>query len=695
MAEHKFTNRLSSETSPYLLQHAHNPVDWYPWGEEALARAKDEDRPILLSVGYSACHWCHVMERESFENQEIAQMMNDRFVCVKVDREERPDLDQIYMNAVQLMTGHGGWPMTVFLTPEGVPFYGGTYFPPNDRYGMPGFPRILQAVAEAYHTKRDEIEVSGHELLNEIRNMNNFRPSGELLSVEILRKAYHNLASNFDSRNGGFGRAPKFPQPMNLNFLLRFYARTGSREALDMVETTLDYMARGGIYDHLGGAFARYSTDEKWLVPHFEKMLYDNALLSQVYLRAYQLTGKPMYRRITEETLDWVLAEMTDPQGGFYSTLDADSEGVEGKFYIWEKEEIEHLLGTDASAFINYYSVTSAGNFEEKNILYVAKPEDEMAKEAAKIAGISIEELHAALIRGRQTLLTARAQRIRPGRDDKILTAWNGMMIRSFAEAARVLGRDDYRAAAIKATEFLLSTNYVDGRLLRSYKDGQAKYNAYLEDYAYMIDALIALYEATGKLSWLEQARVFADVMIEQFWDNEDGGFFFTGKDHEELVARSKDYSDNATPSGNSVAIDVLLRLQIIFNHEDYGHKATRILSLLTRVLERFSAGFGHTLGALDFYLSTPKEIAIIGEQGAANTEALLATVYGHYLPNKVVVIAEANDTRAKELIPLLADRGMINGQATAYVCEKFTCKQPVNSPEELATQLGGYSRSA
>jgi uncharacterized protein len=690
VTEHKFTNRLISETSPYLLQHAHNPVDWYPWGPEAIERAKLENKPILLSIGYSACHWCHVMEHESFENEQIAKIMNDNFVCVKVDREERPDLDQVYMNAVQLMTGSGGWPMTVFLTPAGMPFYGGTYFPPVDRFNMPGFPKVLEAVGEAYRNKREELEESGRELVSEIKKMNHFQPTGELLSADILRKAYHNLASNYDGRYGGFGRTPKFPQPMNLNFLLRTYARNGDREALDMVENTIDNMARGGIYDHLIGGFARYSTDERWLVPHFEKMLYDNALLSQLYLKAYQLTGKEQYKQIAEETLNWVLAEMTDEKGGFYSTLDADSEGHEGKFYIWDKQEIEQLLGSDAGAFISFYGVTEEGNFEEKNILFIPRPAEEMAREVAKQKNISTDELASLLKRGRETLLAARSKRIRPNRDDKVLTSWNGMMIKSFAEAARILSRDDYLSVATRAAEFLLATNRQGDRLLHSYKDNQAKFNAYLDDYAYLIDAMLSIYEATFDLKWLKEARSLTDVMIDQFWDDEEGGFFFTGKDHEELITRNKDYSDNATPSGNSVAVDILLRMHMLFNEEGYERKAVSILNTLARPMERFPGGFGHLLGALDFYLSTKKEIAIIGKRDGADTKALLDVVYSRYLPNKIVVLAESGDSSASSLIPLLANRDSIGGKATAYVCEHFTCKQPVTIPDELAAQLGG-----
>lgn len=691
MSEHKFTNRLINETSPYLLQHAHNPVDWYPWGTEALELSKKLDKPILLSIGYSACHWCHVMERESFENVHIAKLMNDNFVCIKVDREERPDLDHIYMSAVQLMTRHGGWPMTVFLFPDGRPFFGGTYFPPQDRHNMPGFPRILIAVSEAYKDKdkRKDLERAGHEVLEEISTMNNFTPSVEMLSIEILDKAYHKLTANFDSQNGGFGHAPKFPQPMNLNFLLRVYARTADKKALAMVETTLDHMARGGIYDHLAGGFARYSTDEKWLVPHFEKMLYDNALLSQVYLSAYQATGNEYYRTVTEEILDWVLTEMLDDKGGFHSTLDADSEGEEGKFYVWEKEEIEKILGDKAAAFIDFYGVTHSGNFEEKNILFIDKPIPEITARVTKQYNLTEVELEVLLVESRKKLREVRAKRIWPGRDDKVLTAWTAMMIKSFAQAARVLKQDDYLRAATDAAEFLLTVNSTNGRLLRSYKDGQAKFNGYQEDYAYLIDALLAIYEANYQTKWLVEARRLADLMIDQFWDEQDGGFFFTSNDHEQLITRSKEYSDNATPSGNSVAVDVLLRLRHIFDDERYERVSLRVLNMLSRVLEKFPGGFGHMLCALDFYLAQTKEIAIIGDVAADDTESLLEVIHQSFLPNKIVVVAEENNQEATKLIPLLANRTMIDAKATVYVCENFTCQQPLTTAEGLAKQLG------
>jgi uncharacterized protein len=685
--EHLYTNRLIHETSPYLLQHAHNPVDWYAWGPEAFADAKAKDMPIHLSIGYSACHWCHVLAHESFENPEIAALLNKYFINIKVDREERPDLDQIYMNAVQMMTGHGGWPMTMFLTPEGVPFYGGTYFPPEDRYNMPGFPRVLQGVAESYRARPDDVTKTAVTVLTELRRMGQARESKETLSSALLDTAYRGTARNYDERHGGFGSAPKFPAPMNLEFLLRTYHRTEQGEALEMVEHTCRKMAEGGMYDQLGGGFHRYSTDARWLVPHFEKMLYDNALLSRHYLHVYQQTGDGFYRRIVEETLSYVVREMTDERGGFYSTQDADSEGHEGKFFVWTPSEIKEVLGEeDGSLFCAYYDVTERGNFEGKNILHVDRSVEEVAKEA----GVTPERLTESLRRGRLELFEARERRIKPGRDEKVLTAWNGLMLASFAEASVILERDDYREIATSNAQFVLDNLRRDGLLLRTYKDGQAKLNGYLEDYAFTADGLIALYEATGERRWLEEAQRITDRMVEEFWDETEGGFFYTGESHEELIVRSKDYMDNATPSGNSVAAEVLLRLSILTGREDYSRHAVTILRLIGDMIRRYPSAFGRALGALDFYLSSPKEIAIIGESGAPDTRALAREVWKPYLPNKVVAqSAEGDLARAAELVPLLRERAMIEGHATAYVCENYTCQQPVATAGELAAQLG------
>ncbi|HEX8843522.1 MAG TPA: thioredoxin domain-containing protein [Pyrinomonadaceae bacterium] len=683
----KQANRLINESSPYLLKHAYNPVDWHVWGPEAFAKAQQEDKPILLSIGYFSCHWCSVMERESFENEEIARLMNENFINIKVDREERPDLDQLYMNAVQMMTGHGGWPMTVFLTPEGVPFYGGTYFPPEDRYNMPGFPRVLLGVAEAYRSRPDEITETSVSMLRELQRLGQARESDDLLTHDLLDAAERNIARSYDPRYGGFGSAPKFPAPMSLEFLLRQYYRTGRSETLEMIENTSRKMAEGGMYDQLGGGFHRYSTDARWLVPHFEKMLYDNALLSRLYLHVYQQTKDDFYRRIVEETLGYVLREMTDERGGFYSTQDADSEGEEGKFFVWTVEEIKEALGEEeGSLFCDYYDVTEAGNFEGKNILHVSRSVEDVAEEA----GTSAERWAEVLERGRQKLFEIRERRIKPGRDEKVLTAWNGLMLASFAEAGAILERDDYRETAERNAQFILEQLRPDGLLLRTYKDGQSKLNGYLEDYAFFIDGLLTLYQTTGTLRWLEEARALADRMIEEFWDAEDGGFFYTGKNHEELIVRTKDFFDNATPSGNSVAAEALLHLAALTGNEDYSRKAVTIFRLLGGPLKKYSSAFGRLLGALDFYLSTPREIAVIGESKDEATRALLREVWTRYLPNKVVAQAAEGDEKATEIIPLLRERTMAEGRATAYVCENYTCQKPTPSPAELARQLDG-----
>ncbi len=685
MSQHKFTNRLINETSPYLLQHAHNPVDWQTWGDEAFAEARRDDKPIILSIGYSACHWCHVMEHESFENEDIARLMNDNFVNIKVDREERPDLDQIYMNAVQMMTHHGGWPMTVFLTPDGVPFYGGTYFPPVDRYNMPGFPRVLESMAAAYRERPVDIAETAASVLAGLSKLDPVRELGSSLNVDLLNAAAKGIVNNFDSINGGFGGAPKFPPSMTLEFLLRTHHRTEANEPLDIVTHTVRKMAEGGIYDQLGGGFHRYATDSKWLVPHFEKMLYDNALLARLYLHYYQLTKDDYARGIAEGILDYVVREMTDGAGGFYSTQDADSEGEEGKFFVWTLDEIETVLGsTDAALFAKYYNVTKVGNFEDANILHVTRSVAEVAAENK----INEQQLNEVLERSRQKLFAAREERVKPARDEKILTAWNGMMLASFAEAGAILGRVDYTTVARRNARFVLDNLRRDGLLLRTYKDGRAKLNGYLEDYAFLIDGLSTLYEATGELEWLQESLALADKMLDEFWDDQDGGFFFTGKSHESLIVRSKDYFDNATPSGNSVAIEVLLRLATLTDNDDYRRRATSVLRLVSDSLRRYPSGFGRALGALDFFLSAPKEIAIIGDLGASQTHGLLKQIWVTYLPNKVVALAPPGDELAQELVPMLRDRGLVKTLPTAYVCEHYACKEPVTDPKSLALQL-------
>jgi uncharacterized protein YyaL (SSP411 family) len=684
MSTHRFTNRLIHETSPYLLQHAHNPVDWYAWGDEAFAKARAENKPILLSIGYSACHWCHVMEHESFENEAIAKLMNDNFVNIKVDREERPDLDQIYMNAVQMMTHHGGWPMTVFLTPEGVPYYGGTYFPPEDRYNIPGFPRVLQSVAEAYRQRPNDVAETAQSVVAELHRLGAATESSELLAPDLLDAAYAGIIRNYDRTNGGFGGAPKFPPAMTLEFLLQTHYRTKRQEPLEIVSFTCRKMDEGGIYDQLGGGFHRYSTDSRWLVPHFEKMLYDNALLSRLYLHHYQLTGDKLSRSTAEGVLDYVVREMTDKQGGFYSTQDADSEGHEGKFFVWDYDELTALLGEDhAQLFSAYYNVTRDGNFEGKNILNITRSVEEVASQLGVSASQLSEVLHAARVK----LFQVREQRIKPDRDEKILTAWNGLMLASFAEASAILSRRDYQEVAKTNASFILKNLRKDHLLLRTYKDGQAKLNAYLEDYAFLADGLLTLYQTTGELLWLNEALAITNTMIEEFWDDQNGGFFFTGKSHESLIVRNKDFFDNATPSGNSVAADVLLRLALLTDNEDYRRRAVTILRLLVDPARRYPSAFGRALCAFDFYLGQPKEIAIVGDRDS-RTRDLVDQVWQRYLPNKVVAMAAEGDKKAPEVVPWLKERSKVNGVPTAYVCENYTCQRPVTTAEELAAQL-------
>jgi len=680
-------NRLANETSPYLLQHKDNPVDWYPWGEEALTRAREDDKPILLSVGYSACHWCHVMERESFENGETARMMNEHFVNVKVDREERPDIDSIYMAAVQALTRHGGWPMTVFLTPDGAPFYGGTYFPPIPSRGMPSFQQLLLSVADAYENRREEVLQSAQSVRDYLQaSTAAVMPEAESAGTELLDRAAGALLSQLDRRFGGFGSAPKFPQAMNLEVLLRHYHRTGERSALDGVELTCRQMANGGIYDQLGGGFSRYSVDGYWLVPHFEKMLYDNALLSRLYLETYQATGDAFYRRIAEQTLDYVLRDMTSEEGGFYSAEDADSEGEEGKFYVWTPDELEAALDPDeASLAARYWDVTERGNFEGKNILHVARPPEAVADEF----GLAPEELWARIDKIREKLFAVREERVRPGRDEKILAAWNGLMLRSFALAARVTGREDYREAAVKNATFIVEKLKEDGRIHRSYKSGRARFNGYLEDYAMAADGLVALYEATFETRWLVEADTLLDAVSELFWDEEKRAFYDTPADHEELVTRPRDVYDNAAPSGTSVATEVLLKLALSLDRGDYRQRAEDVLEELAGGMEKVPGAFGRLLCALDFSASEPREVAVVGEQSAPDTRALLEAVYSGYLPNKVVAGRGLDDAEAGGLIPLLAQRPAREGKATAYVCVQHACQTPTTDPEELSRQLG------
>jgi hypothetical protein len=679
-------NRLAAETSPYLLQHAHNPVDWYPWGAEAFDRARREDKPVLLSVGYSACHWCHVMERESFEDDAIAALMNRLFVSVKVDREERPDVDQIYMQAVQSMTGRGGWPMTVFLTPDGVPFYGGTYFPPVDRHGMPAFPRLLQSIADAYRSRRGEVLEAGRQLVESMSQSGRLGGAVSLLSRDVLVRAYLGLAAEFDERDGGLGRAPKFPQPMTWEAVLRVWKRTADARPIEMLRHTLTRMARGGIYDQLGGGFHRYSVDGQWLVPHFEKMLYDNAQLASVYLHGWLATGDALYRRITEETLDYVLREMTHPAGGFYSAQDADSEGVEGKFFVWSADEIRATLGDAAlaRAALAYWGVDDGPNFEGHSILFVPRDPDTVAEGL----GTTRDELLAAIGRARGILHAAREKRVHPGLDDKVLASWNGLTLAALAEAASALGRPDYLAAAIRNAEFLTSEMVRDGRLLRSWKGGRARITGYLEDYSMLGAGLLALYEATFDRRWLDESRRLAEAALDLFWSAEREAFFDTGHDQESLVVRPRNIFDNAVPSGTSVAIDWLLRLAVVTGEARYEAIALAALRPMADLMERYPSGFGRYLCALDFHLGPVAEVALVWRPGEERAAApLVDTVFGRYQPNRVVVGA-AEGVPAAAGLPLLAGRGAVNGRPTAYVCRDYVCQLPVTEPEALARQL-------
>jgi uncharacterized protein YyaL (SSP411 family) len=690
----KYTNRLIHESSPYLRDHAHNSIDWFPWGEEALAKARAEDKPILISVGYAACHWCHVMAHESFEDESVAAVQNERFVNIKVDREERPDLDSIYMSAVQALTGSGGWPLNVFLMPDGTPFYGGTYFPPDEkaaRYRMPSWRQVLLAVSDAYQNRRDEVAATGKELLAAIGQVAAPAAEGGAIAPALLDDALAQLAQGFDERNGGFGSAPKFPQPMILEFLLRSWARSGDERARGMLDLTLTKMAHGGMYDQLGGGFHRYSVDDHWLVPHFEKMLYDNALLARIYAEAYQGLRTPLYRRIVEETLDYVLREMTHPDGGFFASQDADSlpapdagHAEEGAFFVWSLQEVREALGADAMPFAALYDLTDKGNFEGKNILQVKRS----PAEVARVVGQSVEQVEALAARGRQKLFALREGRPKPFRDEKIIAAWNGMMLRAFAAASQALGRDDYLQVARRNAAFVLEALRPNGRLLRSWTGGKLGAPAFLEDYALLADGLLSLYSADGDTRWLRESIALTDDALALFWDDALGGFYDTAADAERLVTRPRDISDNATPSGNSAIVDVLLRLHALTGVERYRERAEAVLQSLAGALARFPSGFGRLLCAADFALAQPQEVAIVGDAAREDTRALIEVLRERYRPYAVVALLHPADSEAPQLTPLLEGRAMIDGMATAYVCRNFACRLPVAEPGALREQL-------
>ncbi len=684
---HKHTNRLINESSPYLLQHAHNPVDWYSWGEEAFERAKNEDKSIFLSIGYSTCHWCHVMERESFENEQIARIMNENFVCVKVDREQRPDVDEIYMNVVTLTTGSGGWPLSVFLTPEGKPFYGGTYFPPKDSYGRPGFGRVLSAIAEAWRNRRQELIDSAGKLSEFLQSTGaSARNAG--LSPEILRNAFNQFRDLFDPVNGGFGTAPKFPQPASLSMLLVYWRRTGETEALHIVEKTLDAMAEGGIYDHIGGGFHRYSTDAQWLVPHFEKMLYDQALLSKVYLQAYQITAKEQYARIAREIFDYVLRDMTDPAGGFYSAEDADSEGHEGTFYLWEPQQTASVLNQDEARLFNaYYGVTEQGNFEgNKTILSIVTSTEQLTKEFGKNHGMILNTLTRAVTK----IFAARAKRVRPHCDDKVIAGWNGLMISSLAYGGAVLQEKKYTNAAVRCADFVLNTLYANRRMRRYYRNRQVVGKAYLDDYAFVVMGLMDLYQATFETKWLIAAKKLSEEMIELFGDAEQGGFFLAGKDDEKLIARTKPGSDGAIPSGNSAAAFVLLKLGRLTMNEQFVSLGVKTLEAFSRQLEESPTYSSLMVEALSFQLGPIREIVIAGTSDAADTRRMLDLIGGKFLPNEVVLLHDSGkaDTFLYEIVPFVRNQTAVEGKATAYVCEDYACKRPVTDIREFESLL-------
>jgi uncharacterized protein YyaL (SSP411 family) len=690
-------NSLARETSPYLLQHQRNPVQWYPWGPEALGRAKQEDKPIFLSIGYSACHWCHVMEHESFEDERIAVLMNEHFVNIKVDREERPDLDSVYMTAVQMMTGRGGWPMSVFLTPDLRPFYGGTYFPPTQRMGMPGFDQILLAVADAWKNRRQQAVEQAAELTRHLQQ--SAAPAGagdgSTLSERLLLDAATSLERNFDHRHGGFGGAPKFPHPMDLRLLLRVWRRaegTATDNLLHVVTHTLDKMAAGGIYDHLGGGFHRYSVDERWLVPHFEKMLYDNALLIGAYVDAYLATGNDHYARVARETIEYVLRDMTDPEGGFYSTEDADSEGHEGKFYVWTPDETAAVLSAERAEIFNYvYDVTGAGNFEGKNILNLPKS----IEQCAQLKRIDPAALKKQLAEDRAKLFAEREKRVRPGRDDKVLVAWNGLMIDALAYASGALGEPRYYAAAERAADFVLEKmRRGDGRLLHTWRAGQAKVDAFLDDYACLINALVSVYEANFVERYIDAAVELADQMIAHFADRAGGGFFYTPDDGEQLISRQKDLQDSATPSGNSMAATALVRLGKLTGRTDFVEAAVGSLQAAVGLMQRYPTAAGQMLIALDWFLGPTYEIAILGDSSQIATRQAIVELGRRYIPNKLVAFRAqgapaANQSRV--LNGLFANK---DGPAlpTVYICQNFACQAPVAGIDEV---LAAWDRLA
>ncbi|MFH2049076.1 MAG: thioredoxin domain-containing protein [bacterium] len=679
-SEHKYTNHLINENSPYLLSHAHNPVDWYPWGEEALNKAREEDKPIFLSIGYSACHWCHVMERESFENEEIASLMNENFICIKVDREQRPDLDQIYMTFTTALTGGGGWPMSVFLTSDLKPFFAGTYFPPEDRYGRPGFKKILTEISTAYKEEKDKIFTSANSIFDQI-DSSLTSPSTEtsILTAQMISTGARMLMRNFDNANGGFGGAPKFPHGIELSYFLRYFNSSKDPSYLEAAEKGLLAMARGGIYDHLGGGFARYSTDAKWLVPHFEKMLYDNGLLIPVYVEAFQLTGKEEYKKVIRETLDFMMREMTDKIGGFFSALDADSEGEEGKFYVWTRGEIDRILGDDSPVFCNYYNITDSGNFEGKNILNLTPVSDSVRSEYS--SGNFDEFINSC----RQKLMQERSQRIRPLTDDKILTSWNGLALSAFCKGYQIIGDKKYLEAAVKNAEFVKNELYQNGKLTHAYRNGVHLEGEFLEDYAYYIRGLLDLAQTDTKNTeqWIKFASELASNSIDLFMD-EKGIFYLRPAGQSDLIMRPKDETDGALPASGSMLIGSLFKLNRITGEVKFLDAAEKSLRNLAPTIEKYPGSMASALIALDYYLSDKIEIIIVGNQESRNK--LISEINNRYIPNMIVAVSEDG----KNDIPLFEGRASDDGNAKAYVCRNSACQLPVSIVEDLKKQLDG-----
>ena len=689
------TNRLGSEKSPYLLQHADNPVDWYAWGEEAFARARREDKPIFLSIGYSTCHWCHVMERESFEDAEIANLMNDAFICIKVDREERPDIDEVYMSVCQMITGSGGWPLTIFMTPDKKPFFAGTYFPKESRFGRIGLKELVPRIRELWKNEREKIEETAERIASAVAE--DIFVQGGKLGEGILELAYEELAKTFDNLHKGFGQAPKFPAPHNLLFLLRYWKRTGDERALLMVTETLKAMRRGGIYDHLGFGFHRYSTDASWILPHFEKMLYDQALHVIAYTEAYQATKDKVFSRTAREIIEYVRRALTFPEGSFYCAEDADSEEKEGAFYLWTIEEIRDALGDEADLFISVYNVSDEGNFVEevsgrrvgKNVLYLKKEIPDLAKDF----GLSVEELERTLSKAREKLFANRERRVRPLKDDKILADWNGLMISALAKAGAVLSEDAYIKAAEKAVNFVLQRMVgEDGRLLHTYRDGVANIPGMLDDYAFLIWAFIELYEATFDPKYLEDALNLNSQIIEHFWDDRNGGFFITADDAEKVFKRRKQLYDGAYPSGNSVAFANLIRLARITGSRDYEELAMRLNEAFSGLVKRAPTAFTHFLSALDFALGPSVEIVIVGDIRNAKTMAMLDALRATYIPNSVVILKNVSDNSSaatiERIAPYTRDSIMIGGETTVYICRNLACDAPVSDVEVLRARL-------